>query len=89
MYGDNISYNSDDSAVIKQTLTCLFVGKKAKEAGTFQNQPLYKAEYYPEEIQFYQLKPTAFNSPRGYAFNRELRRIGIGFDADMKDLYLQ
>ena len=89
MYGDNISYNSDDSAVIKETLTCRFVGKRAKEAGTFQNQPLYEAEYYPEEIQFYQLKATAFNSPRGYTFNRELRRIGVGYDTDMKNLYLK
>ena len=89
MYGDNVSYNSDDSAVIKETQTCRFVGKRAKEAGTFQDQPLYEAEYYPEEIQFYQLKATAFNSPRGYTFNRELRRIGVGYDADMKNLYLQ
>ena len=89
MYGDNISYNSDDSAVIKETLTCRFVGKKAKEAQTFQNQPLYEAEFPPEAIQFYQLKPTAFNSPGGYTFNRELRRIGIGYDADMKRLYLK
>jgi hypothetical protein len=89
MYGDNVSYNSDDSAVIKETLTCRFVGKRAKEARTFQDQPLYEAEYYPEEIQFYQLKPTALNTPRGYTFNRELRRIGIGFDANMKNLYLQ
>lgn len=89
LYGDNISYNSDDSAVIKDTLTCRFVGKKAKEALTFQNQPLYEAEFYPEEIQFYQLKPTAFNTPGGYTFNRELRRVGIGYTTDKKDLYLK
>ncbi len=89
LYEDNVSYNSDDSAVIKETLTCRFVGKKAKEARTFQNQPLYEAEYYPEAIQFYQLKPVAFNAPGGISFNRELRRVGIGYDADMKKLYLQ
>ncbi|NOQ47099.1 MAG: hypothetical protein GQ559_10600 [Desulfobulbaceae bacterium] len=89
MYEDNVSYNSDDSAVIGETPTCRFVGKKAKEARTFQNQPLYEAEYYHEEIQFYQLKATAFNSPRGYTFNRELRRIGVGYDTDMKNLYLK
>ncbi len=89
MYEDNVSYNPDDSAVIKETLTCRFVGKKAKEARTFQDQLLYESEYYPEEIQFYQLKPTAFNSPGGITFNRELRRIGVGFDANMNDLYLQ
>ena len=89
MYGDNISYNSDSSAVIKDALTCRFVGKKAKEALTFNNQPLYEAEFYPEEIQFYQLKPAAFNTPRGYSFNRELRRVGIGYDTDKKALYLE
>jgi hypothetical protein len=89
MYGDNISYNSDNSAAIKDALTCRFVGKKAKEALTFNNQPLYEAEFYPEEIQFYQLKPAAFNTPRGYSFNRELRRVGIGYDTDKKALYLE
>ena len=89
LYGDNVSYNSDESAVIKETLTCRFVGKKAKEAQMFQDQPLYEAEYYPEEIQFYQLKPTAFNAPRGYTFNRELRRVGIGHETVMKNLFLQ
>jgi hypothetical protein len=89
LYGDNVSYNDDDSAVIKETLTCRFVGKKAKEAQTFENQPLYEAEYYPEEIQFYQLKPVAFQTERGFTFNRELRRVGVGYETNLKNLYLQ
>ena len=89
LYGDNVSYNKDGSAVIKDTQTCRFVGKKAKEAESYSNQPLYESEYYPDEIQFYQLKPISFQAPRGFTFNRELRRIGIGYDADMEKLFLQ
>ncbi len=89
LYGDNVSFNSDDSAVIKETLTCRFVGKKAKEAQTFRDQPLYEAEYYPDEIQFYRLEPTNFKSPEGFTFNRELRRLGIGHETTMKHLFLQ
>ncbi len=89
LYGDNVSYNPDDSAVIKDTQTCRFVGRKAKEARSFANQPLYEAEYYPDQIQFYKLHPTSFQTPKGFTFNRELRRIGIGYDADMNKLYLK
>ncbi len=89
LYGDNVSFNSDDSAVIKETLTCRFVGKKAQEAQIFQDQPLYEAEYYPDEIQFYRLEPTNFKSPEGFTFNRELRRLGIGHEISMKHLFLQ
>lgn len=89
LYGDNVSYNEDGSAVIKDTQTCRFVGKKAKEAQAFANQPLYESEYYPDEIQFYKLKPTAFQSPKGMTFNRELRRVGIGHETVLKNLYLQ
>ncbi len=89
LYGDNVSYNEDDSAVIKDTQTCRFVGKKAKEAESFANQPLYEAEYYQDQIQFYKLRPTSFQTPRGFTFNRELRRVGVGYDADMTNLYLQ
>jgi hypothetical protein len=89
LYGDNVGYNADDSAVIKETQTCRFVGKKAKEARLYENQSLYEAEYYPDQIQFYKLKPVHFKTPRGFTFNRELRRLGIGYDADMKKLFLQ
>jgi hypothetical protein len=89
MYADNMSYNQDDSAVIKETLTCRFVGKKAKEAQTYQNQPLYEAEYQPEAIQFYRLLATDFKSDRGFTFNHELRRIAVDADTDPAKLFLQ
>jgi len=89
LYGDNVSYNSDDSAIIRETQTCRFVGRKAREAALYENQPLYEAEYYPEQIQFYTLHPTSFQTPRGFTFNRELHRLAIGYDTDMKKLYLQ
>ena len=89
LYGDNVGYTDDESAIIRDTQTCRFVGKRAKEAQAYQDQPLYEAEYFNEEIQFYSLKPTAFQTHRGFTFNRELRRLGVGYDTVMKNLYLQ
>ncbi len=89
LYADNISYNDDDTAVIKETLTCRFVGKKAKEAQSYQNQPLYEAKYQPEAIQFYRLLAADFKSDKGFTFNHELRRIAVGNDTDSTKLFLQ
>jgi hypothetical protein len=89
LYGDNVSYNEDDSAVIKDTQTCRFVGRKAKEAQSFADQPLYEAEYYLDQIQFYKLVPTDFQTDRGFTFNHEMRRIGIGYNTTMKNLFLE
>jgi hypothetical protein len=89
LYGDNVTYNSDGSAIIKEVQTCRFVGKKAEESGLFRDQPLHEAEYYPEEIQFYRLKPVDFKSPRGMIFNRELRRLGVGVEIEMDNLFLE
>ena len=89
LYADNVTYNADDSAVIKETLTCRFVGKKAKEAQTYRNQPLYEAEYQPEAIQFYRLLATDFQSDKGFSFNHALRRIGVGAETDTAKLFLE
>ncbi len=90
LYGSNISYNADGSAVIKEVPVCRFVGKrKAEEAKVLQNVPLYEAEFAPGPIQFYQIKPVSFESAKGFEFNRELRRIGTGYETNRGKLFLE
>ena len=88
LYGDNIELAPVGQAKLKSVPTCNFVGKKAQEAQNYTNLPLYEAEWARESIQFYTLKPAAFDSDRGYEFNRELRRVGVGYSTDRSKLFL-
>lgn len=89
LYGDNVVYTDDGGAALKTVPVCRFEGlKKADEVGSLDNVPLYEAPFEPGSIQFYQLKPAAFDSRPGMEFNRELRRLGIGYDANAKTLFL-
>lgn len=89
LYHENVQYNADDSATLKEVLTCRFVGvRKAEEARTYTNVPLYEAEYIPEPIQFYLTGPINFQTARGFEFNRELRKVGVGHTTDRKALLL-
>jgi len=90
LYGENISYNDDGSAVIKDVPVCRFIGKhKAKEAAMFKDIPLYEAAFEPGPIQFYTIKPVSFESRKGMQFNRELRRVSGQYDADRSKLFLK
>ena len=90
MYGDNIDMAPVGQAKLKQVPICRFVGlRKAEEARVATNVPLYKAEWAPESIQFYTLKPAAFDSDKGFEFNRELRKVGAGYTADRGKLFLR
>jgi hypothetical protein len=68
---------------------CRYAGKKATEAQTLMNVPLYEAKYVPEHIQFYRIKSAAFDSPPGYELNRELRKVGTGHALDRGRLLLK
>ena len=90
MYGDNIDMAPVGQAKLKQVPICRFVGlRKAEEARVATNVPLYEAEWAPESIQFYTLKPAAFDSDKGFEFNRELRKVGAGYTADRGKLFLR
>jgi hypothetical protein len=89
LYGDNIDLAPIGQAKIKEVPTCRFVGKKAQEAQVFNNLPLLETEWTPETIQFYTLKPAAFDSNAGYEFNRELRQVGVGHTTDRRKLFLK
>jgi hypothetical protein len=76
-------------ASLKQVPVCRYVGKKANEAQTLSNLPLYEAKYAPESIQFYRIKSVSFDSPRGFELNRELRKVGAGHVVDRGKLLLK
>ena len=77
-------------ATLKQVPICRYVGtRKAAEAATLTNLPLYEATYAPEPIQFYRIKPVAFDSTPGFELNRELRKAGKGHTLDRKKLLLK
>jgi hypothetical protein len=88
LYKDNIAYDADGSAAIKQVPVCRFVGlKKAEEAKVLNDVPLYEAPYARESIQFYRVKPVNFQTKKGFELNRELRRIGAGYQLDRATLF--
>ncbi len=89
LYGSNIRYEQDGSAVIEKVPTCRFVGKrKAEEAVTYRDVPLYEAPFEPSPIQFYKINKASFESAAGFDFNRELRKVGVGHKADRRKLLL-
>jgi hypothetical protein len=90
LYGDNIALGPVGQATLKAVPICRFVGqKKAQETQVLADVPLYEATWAPESIQFYTLKPAAFDSTPGYEFNRELRKVGMGHETDRKKLFLK
>jgi hypothetical protein len=89
LYGDNIEMAPVGQAKIKKVPVCRFVGRKAQETQTLSEMPLLEATWTPETIQFYTLKPAAFDSTPGYVFNRELRQVGIGHTTDRAKLFLK
>jgi hypothetical protein len=89
LYGDNINLAEVGRVTLKQVPVCRFVGKKADEAQTLTNVPLYEAKFASESIQFYRVKPVPFDSPRGFELNRELRKIGAGHVVDRGKLLLK
>jgi len=90
LYGDNINMGDVGHATLKQVPICRYVGiRKAMEAATLTNLPLYEAKYEPEAIQFYRTKPVAFTSPPGFEVNRELRKVGAGHVLDRGKLLLK
>jgi len=89
LYGDNINLAEVGHASLKRVPICRYVDKKAVEADVLADVPLYEAAYAPEHIQFYRIKPAPFDSPAGFEFNRELRKIGAGHTMDRGKLFLK
>jgi hypothetical protein len=88
MFGDEIVYGPPGEVVVKQAYECKFVGRKAKQGKRHDKIPMYEAAYEPEYLQFYTIKGVNATTPAGYDFNRELRRVGYGYQVDRKVLRL-
>jgi hypothetical protein len=88
LYGANIEMGPVGKARLKDVPVCRFVGRKAQERAVLRDVPLHEAAFVPEAIQFFTLKPASFESPAGFEFNRELRKVGAGHKTDRKALFL-
>jgi hypothetical protein len=89
LYGGNIEMGPVGGAKLRDVPVCRFNGKKAEESRVLRDVPLHEADYVPEAIQFYKLKPTSFESGPGFHFNRELRKVGAGHTIDRGMLFLK
>jgi hypothetical protein len=88
LYGDNVALGEPGKTRIKEVPVCRFVGRKAVEATTLHDLPLYEPVFTPETIQFYKTK-VAFDSTPGFELNRELRKVGAGHALDRSRLLLK
>ncbi len=73
---------------VKEAMSCDFVKRKAVEGRVYDNIKMYEAPYEPEFLQFYTINGMSSTSHEGYDINRELRRVGYGYEVDRKLLKL-
>jgi hypothetical protein len=88
LYHGELSYREDATAFFPEAMACNFVGRRAEPGRKYENIALYEAEFEPETIQFYRLRSAAFDSAKGFEFNRELRRLAVGYSASLQKLFL-
>jgi hypothetical protein len=89
LYGQNVALGEVGKTSLKSVPTCRFVGRRAEEAETLTDVPLYEPKFTPETIQFYTIRRAAFDSAPGFELNRELRKVGAGHTLDRRKLMLQ
>ena len=80
LYVNGYRYDDHGQLIFDEAPTSLFVRKTAYKGETYENIPLYEAEYAPETIQFYNRMPIPFV--------RELRRISSSYNHNRKVLKL-
>ncbi|MDY7034669.1 MAG: hypothetical protein SV375_00700, partial [Thermodesulfobacteriota bacterium] len=80
LYKDGYRYDKESRLIFDQVTTSKFIGNKAVKGKSYQNIPLYEADYSPESIQFYKSSSISFI--------RELRRVSSTFDLNRKILKL-
>lgn len=88
LYGKGMNFGPIGEVTFDEVCTGKFVKRKAVEGAEFENIKLYEAPYDPETIQFYKIKGVSQLSREGMDFNRELRRVGHGYEVDRKKLRL-
>ena len=89
MYGDEMNYGPIGQVTFDDVCEGKFVGRKTREGKHWQGLTLYEAPYQPETLQFYKIKGVERLSDPGMDFNRELRRVGHGYEVDRAVLRLE
>ena len=89
LYADEMNYGPIGAVTFDDVCEGKFVKRKAVEGKRWQGLSLYEAPYQPETVQFYKIKGVEKLSKAGMAFNRELRRVGTGYEVDRKILFLE
>lgn len=89
LYGNEMNYGPIGEVTFDEVCTGKFENAKALEGRTYRGLTLYEAPYQPETLQFYKIKGVESLSNEGMDFNRELRRVGTGYEIDRATLRLQ
>ncbi len=88
LYGDEMNYGPIGQVTFDEVCEGKFVKRKAVEGKRWKGLTLYEAPYQPETLQFYKIKGVDRLSHPGMDFNRELRRVGQGYEVDRAKLFL-
>jgi hypothetical protein len=80
LYKKGYHYGSMDRVIFDKVVSAKFIGNKAVPGKAYTNIELFEADYVPETIQFYAVKPVEFI--------RELRRVATGYDPGLRSLEL-
>jgi len=88
LYGNEMNYGPIGEVTFDEVCEGKFEKRKAAEGKSWKNLRLYEAPYQPETLQFYKIKGIDRLSHAGMQFNRELRRVGHGYEVDRKILGL-
>lgn len=80
LYKTGYDYDAMGRVVFAEAKSGKFLGSKAVPGRTYKNIELFEADYLPEPLQFYKPKPIAFI--------RELRRLGAGYESNLRVLEL-
>ena len=89
LYGDEMNFAPLGEITLKEVCTGKFEKRKALTGEMYRDLPLYEAPYESERIQFYRIKGVRSTSREGMDFNRELRRVGYGYEPDRTKLLLE
>jgi len=88
LYGDEMNYGPIGKVTFDEVCEGKFLRRKAVEGEKHRGLTLYEAPYQPETLQFYKIKGVDRLSEPGMEFNRELRRVGYGYEVDRAKLFL-
>jgi hypothetical protein len=81
LYKEGYRYDDQDRVIFEEVSISKFIGNRAEEGRSYKQIALYEADYSPENIQFFEIKPIHFV--------RELRRVASSYAVDYKKLDLK